>query len=134
MRKKLVSIGSPLGEGQIYDSNRYTIHGMLTRMGFDIIDMGVVRDDPALLEQAFRDAAAVADVVITSGGVSVGEADFVKVLLNKLGEARRAMARGWAGRPEDEDRLAGPLGGAGQDGPKKRIGLPGGGAGLGGTA
>ncbi|MFO0254091.1 MAG: gephyrin-like molybdotransferase Glp [Betaproteobacteria bacterium] len=83
---ELVSIGSPLGEGQIYDSNRYTIHGMLTRMGFEIIDMGVVRDDPALLEQAFREAAAVADVVITSGGVSVGEADFVKVLLNKLGE------------------------------------------------
>lgn len=83
---ELVSIGSPLGEGQIYDSNRYTIFGMLSRMGFEIIDMGVVRDDPALLEQAFRDAAAVADVVITSGGVSVGEADFVKTLLNKLGE------------------------------------------------
>jgi molybdopterin molybdotransferase len=83
---ELVSIGSTLGEGQIYDSNRYTIHGMLTRMGFDVIDMGVVRDDPALLEQAFREAAAAADVVITSGGVSVGEADFVKPLLNKLGE------------------------------------------------
>ncbi len=83
---ELVSIGSPLGEGQIYDSNRYTIHGMLTRMGCEIIDMGVVRDDPQLLEAAFREAAAVADVVITSGGVSVGEADFVKELLNRLGE------------------------------------------------
>jgi molybdopterin molybdotransferase len=83
---ELVSIGSPLGEGQIYDSNRYTIHGMLTRLGCEVIDMGVVRDDPALLEAAFREAAAVADVVITSGGVSVGEADFVKDLLNKLGE------------------------------------------------
>ncbi|MCW5575590.1 MAG: molybdopterin molybdotransferase MoeA [Burkholderiales bacterium] len=83
---ELVSIGSPLGEGQIYDSNRYTIHGMLTRMGFEIIDMGVVRDDPKLLEAAFREAAQVADVVITSGGVSVGEADFVKDLLNSLGE------------------------------------------------
>ncbi len=83
---ELVSIGSPLGEGQIYDSNRYTIHGMLTRLGCDVIDMGVVRDDPTLLEAAFREAAAVADVVITSGGVSVGEADFVKELLNKLGE------------------------------------------------
>ena len=83
---ELVSIGSPLGEGQIYDSNRYTLYGMLTRMGFEVIDMGVIRDDPALLEKAFRDAAATADVVITSGGVSVGEADFVKVLLNKLGE------------------------------------------------
>ncbi len=83
---ELVSIGSPLGEGQIYDSNRYTIYGMLVRMGFEVVDMGVVRDDPKLLEAAFREAAAVADVVITSGGVSVGEADFVKELLNKLGE------------------------------------------------
>ncbi len=83
---ELVSIGNPLTEGQIYDSNRYTIHGMLARMGIDAIDMGVIRDDPALLEQAFRDAAAIADVVITSGGVSVGEADHVKSLLSKLGE------------------------------------------------
>jgi molybdopterin molybdotransferase len=83
---ELVSIGSPLAEGQIYDSNRYTLHGMLKRMGCEIIDMGVVRDDPALLEQAFRDASEIGDVVITSGGVSVGEADFVKHLLQKLGE------------------------------------------------
>jgi len=83
---ELVAIGSPLGEGQIYDSNRYTIYGMLTRLGCEIIDMGVVRDDPKLLEAAFREAASIADVVITSGGVSVGEADFVKELLNQLGE------------------------------------------------
>jgi molybdopterin molybdotransferase len=83
---ELVSIGQPLAAGQIYDSNRYTIHGMLSRIGVDAMDMGVVRDDPALLEQAFREASAVADVVITSGGVSVGEADFVKDLLNRLGE------------------------------------------------
>jgi molybdopterin molybdotransferase len=83
---ELVSIGTQPGEGQIFDSNRYTIHGMLTRLGCEVIDMGVVRDDPKLLEKAFHDAAAAADVVITSGGVSVGEADFVKELLNKLGE------------------------------------------------
>ena len=83
---ELVSIGSALNEGQIYDSNRYTLHGMLTRMGCDVIDMGVVRDDPALLERAFRDASEIGDVVITSGGVSVGEADYVKQLLTKLGE------------------------------------------------
>jgi len=83
---ELVSIGTQLKEGQIYDSNRYTLHGMLTRLGCEVLDMGVVRDDPELLERAFRDAAASADVVITSGGVSVGEADFVKDLLNKLGE------------------------------------------------
>ncbi len=83
---ELVSIGRALAEGQIYDSNRYTLHGMLTRMGCEVIDMGVIRDDPALLEQAFHDASAIGDVVITSGGVSVGEADFVKTLLAKLGE------------------------------------------------
>lgn len=83
---ELVSIGTQPREGQIFDSNRYTIHGMLTRLGCEVIDMGVVRDDPALLEKAFTDAAATADVVITSGGVSVGEADFVKALLDKLGE------------------------------------------------
>jgi molybdopterin molybdotransferase len=83
---ELVSIGTQPREGQIYDSNRYTLHGMLTRLGCEVLDMGVVRDDPKLLEQAFHDAAAAADVVITSGGVSVGEADFVKDLLGKLGE------------------------------------------------
>jgi molybdopterin molybdotransferase len=83
---ELRSIGTPLGEGQIYDSNRYTLHGMLTRLGCEVIDMGVVRDDPKLLEQAFNIAAQAADVVITSGGVSVGEADYVKDLLERLGE------------------------------------------------
>jgi molybdopterin molybdotransferase len=83
---ELASIGSRLSEGQVYDSNRYTLHGMLQRLGVDIVDLGVVRDDPAMLEAAFRTAAAGADVVITTGGVSVGEADFVKQLMAKLGE------------------------------------------------
>ena len=83
---ELKSVGTQLGEGEIYDSNRYTIHGMLTRLGCEPLDMGVVRDDPKLLEKAFEEAAANADVVITSGGVSVGEADFVKSMLGKLGE------------------------------------------------
>ena len=83
---ELVSVGTAPKEGQIYDSNRYTLYGMLERLGCEVLDMGVVRDDPALLEEAFQKAASAADVVITSGGVSVGEADFVKDLLNKLGE------------------------------------------------
>ena len=83
---ELKSVGATLGEGEIYDSNRYTLHGMLTRLGCEVLDMGVVRDDPELLERAFEKAAANADVVITSGGVSVGEADFVKDMLTKLGE------------------------------------------------
>jgi len=83
---ELVSIGGTLGEGQVYDSNRYTIHGMLTRMGIDLIDMGVVRDEPEKLEAQFAQAANAADVIITSGGVSVGEADFIKQMLDRLGE------------------------------------------------
>jgi molybdopterin molybdotransferase len=83
---ELRSIGETLEPGQIYDSNRYTIYAMLTRLGVDVIDMGVVRDKPEILEGAFIDASAIADVVITSGGVSVGEADYVKDLLGRLGE------------------------------------------------
>jgi len=83
---ELASIGAALKEGEVYDSNRYTLHGMLERLGVEIFDLGVVRDDPSLLEAAFTDAAAKADVVITTGGVSVGEADFVKNLMAKLGE------------------------------------------------
>jgi molybdopterin molybdotransferase len=83
---ELVPVGGTLAAGQIYDSNRYTIFGMLTRLGVDAIDMGLIRDDPAAIESALAQAAQAADVVITSGGVSVGEADFVKQLLAKLGD------------------------------------------------
>ena len=83
---ELKSIGTPLAAGEIYDSNRYTLYGMLVRLNCDVLDMGVVPDVPDALEAAFATAAASADVVITSGGVSVGEADFVKQLLDKLGE------------------------------------------------
>jgi molybdopterin molybdotransferase len=83
---ELASIGKPLAPGEIYDSNRYTLHGLLTRLGADIIDMGVVPDHPATLEAALGEAAQVADAIITTGGVSVGEADFVREILAKLGE------------------------------------------------
>ena len=83
---ELVSIGQELQVGQVYDSNRYTLYGMLTRLGVEVMDMGVVRDDPALLEQALIEASSSADVILTSGGVSVGEADYMKQLLEKLGQ------------------------------------------------
>jgi len=83
---ELASIGAALKEGEVYDSNRYTLHGMLTRLGIVLMDMGVVRDRPEDLEKAFRKASGLADVVITTGGVSVGEADFVRQLMAKLGE------------------------------------------------
>jgi molybdopterin molybdotransferase len=83
---ELRSIGQPLRAGEIYDSNRYTLYGMLTRLNCEVLDMGVVRDDPAALERALATAAASADVVVTSGGVSVGEADFVREILGRMGE------------------------------------------------
>jgi len=82
---ELRSIGEELKDGHIYDSNRYTLHGMLTRFGADIIDMGVIRDVREDLQQGFEEAAKSADVLITSGGVSVGEADYVKEILENVG-------------------------------------------------
>ena len=83
---ELRSIGEALDEGCVYDSNRYTLYGMLTRLGCDIIDMGVVKDDPASLEAAFRSACENADAIITSGGVSVGAADYTKQMMAQLGD------------------------------------------------
>jgi molybdopterin molybdotransferase len=83
---ELRSLGEPLGPGEIYDSNRYTLHSMLHRQGADPIDMGVVRDRPEDVDRAFAEAAAVADVIITTGGVSVGDADYVKETLERLGQ------------------------------------------------
>ncbi len=83
---ELRSVGEVLDEGCVYDSNRYTLYGMLTRLGCDVIDMGVIKDDPELLEAAFRSACENADAVITSGGVSVGEADYTKQIMARLGD------------------------------------------------
>ena len=82
---ELKPIGSILQDGQIYDSNRYTLYGMLKRFNADIVDMGAIADDREATETAFRDAAQNADVLITTGGVSVGDADYVKETLEKLG-------------------------------------------------
>lgn len=68
---EILSLGEAPREGAVYDSNRYTVFGLLTRLGCEVIDMGVVRDEPALLEAAFVHAALEADAIITSGGVSV---------------------------------------------------------------
>ena len=83
---ELVSVGEKLAEGQIYDSNRYTLFGMLTKLNAEISDLGNVPDDPNLLEKTLLQAAQNNDVVITSGGVSVGEADHMKALLAKHGQ------------------------------------------------
>lgn len=108
---EILSLGEPPREGAVYDSNRYTVFGLLTRLGCQVIDMGVVRDQPEALETAFVQAALQADAVITSGGVSVGEADYTKAMMKKLGDVAfwkiamrpgRPMAVGYLSR----DKLA----------------------------
>ncbi|MFM5619299.1 molybdopterin molybdotransferase MoeA [Aeromonas veronii] len=83
---ELKPVGTPLAHGDIYDSNRYGVRAMLARMGCDCLDLGIIPDDPAQLRAAFIRADEEADVLITTGGVSVGEADFTKQLLDELGE------------------------------------------------
>jgi molybdopterin molybdotransferase len=83
---ELRGIGEELGEGQIYDSNRYSLHGMVTRLGLEVLDLGVVRDTREATQRAFDEAAAKADAIVTSGGVSVGEADYVVETLEKYGQ------------------------------------------------
>jgi len=83
---ELRSIGETLGSGEIYDSNRHALWAMLRRLEFDIQDLGIVRDDPVTLGEAIQGAALGADAIVSSGGVSVGEADFAREVLNKVGD------------------------------------------------
>ncbi|MES9941355.1 MAG: gephyrin-like molybdotransferase Glp [Candidatus Thiodiazotropha sp. 6PLUC2] len=83
---ELRGLGETLSEGDVYDSNRYSLYGMLKECGAELLDMGVIKDDPQALRQAFQTAAEEADIVISSGGVSVGEADYTKKILQQLGE------------------------------------------------
>jgi len=102
---EILSLGESPREGAVYDSNRYTVFGLLTRLGCEVIDMGVVRDDPVLLEAAFLQAAEKADAIITSGGVSVGEADFTKAMMKKLGDVAFWKIAMRPGRPMAVGRI-----------------------------
>jgi molybdopterin molybdotransferase len=96
---ELRSVGEPLALGEIYDSNRHTMFGMLSRLNVEIIDMGVIRDSREPLEQAFKTAAETADLLITTGGVSVGDADYVTETLEKLGSTNFWKIAMKPGRP-----------------------------------
>ena len=102
---EILSPGEAPREGAVYDSNRYTVAGLVQALGCELIDMGVVRDDPAELEQAFMDAAAQADAIITSGGVSVGEADHTKAMMKKLGDVAFWRIAMRPGRPMAVGRI-----------------------------
>ena len=102
---EILSLGEAPREGAVYDSNRYTVFGLLTRMGVDVIDLGVVGDEPALLEAAFRKAAAKADAIITSGGVSMGEADHTKAMMKQLGDVAFWRIAMRPGRPMAVGRI-----------------------------
>ena len=122
---EILSLGESPREGAVYDSNRYTVFGLLHRMGVEMIDMGVVPDQPELLEAAFVAATAVADAIITSGGVSVGEADHTRSMMKKLASNAGGVVF-WRiamrpGRPMAVGRLAKP----GSNDPVILFGLPG---------
>jgi len=94
---ELTAIGTPLSQGQIYDSNRYTLFAMLSKLGVECYDLGVIPDRREAVRAAFQQAGEMADLILTSGGVSVGEADYVTETLGELGEInfwRMAMKPG----------------------------------------
>lgn len=103
---ELRSLGEPLEKGQIYDSNRYTLVGMLKALDLDLIDLGVIKDDPHSLSQALSTAAVEADAIITSGGVSVGEADYMREVMQSLGKMHFWQIAMKPGRPLAYGRIA----------------------------
>jgi len=102
---EILSLGEAPREGAVFDSNRHTVRALLMRLGCEVIDLGVVGDDPTLLRQAFTEAAARADAVITSGGVSVGEADFTKAMMKELGDVAFWKIAMRPGRPMAVGRM-----------------------------
>ncbi|MDM0020254.1 molybdopterin molybdotransferase MoeA [Variovorax saccharolyticus] len=119
---EILSLGELPREGAVYDSNRYTVFGLLTRLGCEVIDLGLVPDDPAALESALRRAAAEADAIITSGGVSVGEADHTRAVMQRLGDMAFWRVAMRPGRPMAVGLIPAP---DGQRGPAVLFGLPG---------
>jgi molybdopterin molybdotransferase len=131
---EILSLGQSPREGAVYDSNRYTVFGLLTRLGCEVIDLGVVPDQPAALEAAFVKGALCSDAIITSGGVSVGEADYTKAMMKQLGDVAfwkiamrpgRPMAVGQLNRAKLAKHPAAQAGSDALSGTALLFGLPG---------
>ena len=106
---ELRSVGQTLNPGEVYDSNRYTLHGLLQRAGMDMVDLGVVPDDRTQIRSAFLSAAHSADALITSAGASVGDADFIKDILDEVGEVSFWKIAMQHGRPLAFGHVGGAL-------------------------
>jgi len=117
---ELRTLGQPLDAGSVYDSNRYSLMGALQRLGMEVIDLGLVRDDPLALQATLEAAVAQADVVLTSGGVSMGDADHTRDVLARLGEVAFWKVAMRPGRPF----AFGPLSSAGKGAGKREGGAP----------
>ncbi|MDI6736124.1 MAG: molybdopterin molybdotransferase MoeA [bacterium] len=96
---ELISIGEKRAPGKIYDSNRYCLTGLLTSLGVEIIDLGIVKDARDLIEAKFKEASERTDVVITSGGVSVGKYDLVREVVDSLGKVEFWQVKIKPGKP-----------------------------------
>ena len=118
---ELRSLGQPLDPGCIYDSNRHSLAAAVRRLGMEVVDLGLVRDDPAALQSTFEAAVAQADVVLTSGGVSVGDADHTREILARMGEVAFWKVAMRPGRPF----AFGPIGARAGTPPSWLFALPG---------
>lgn len=122
---EILSLGDAPREGAVYDSNRYTVFGLLARLGCEVVDLGMVRDDPAALEATLLRAAQEADAIITSGGVSVGEADHTRAVMQRLGDMAFWRIAMRPGRPMAVGLIGRTTPGAPAGGSAVLFGLPG---------
>lgn len=105
---ELRPVGGPLREGELYDSNRYTLYGMLSELGVEMLDLGIVPDRSGAISASLAQAAECADVVVTSAGASVGDADWMRRTIERVGRAAFTRVAVKPGRPMAFGRFHAP--------------------------